>query len=243
MLWANAIGIYLLAGAVLTGLGLMVKAGWVASGKIKPLNMGKHGKLLFGVGVVVGVLFWPVFLIVINLGWRMKRKTQKFEKFLGYCEHHTALEPICGPCSRQIERESLSSNATTNYIVSPEEDAKRRLMGTLRRLNDVEGRLRNEMAAYVKARPECPKCGKIGTLSQYLDSVWVECSACGRRTYTPDPSVPEEVDVVPGWSVEGQMAGASYKCSICGSVFEGFPPATNAEGYPLCEACQKKPPG
>jgi DNA-directed RNA polymerase subunit RPC12/RpoP len=237
---ANAIGIYLLAGTVLMGLGLMAKARWVASGKLKPpANMGKYEKLYFVIGTTLGVLFWPVFFIVIMIGWRMKRKTRKLERFLGYCEHSTAFEPICGPCSRDIERE----NAATSYIISPEEAVKRRLVDTMRRLADLESRLREKMTAYIKARPECLQCGKTGTLTQYLDSVWVKCSACGRRTYTPDPSVPEEVDVVPGWPVEGQMAGASYKCSICGSVFEGFPPATNAEGYPLCEACQKKPPG
>lgn len=247
---ANIIGIYLLTGTVLMGMGLIRKAGWIESGKLKETPMGKYGKLSYGIGVTFGVLFWPVFLIGITLIWRMKGRTRKLERFMGYCGHSTVLEPICGPCSRQIERENTST--VTKYLVSPEEAAKRHLVGTLRRLNDVEGKLREKMEDYIKARPECPKCGKVGGLSQFMDSVWVKCASCGRRTFTPDPSVPEEVDMVPtrpaeGWivgvrPVEGQMAGASYKCSVCEMTLEGFPPATNEEGFPICMACQKKPP-
>jgi glutaredoxin-related protein len=226
---ANAIGIYLLAGTVLMGMSLIVKAGWLAAGKIKPPNMGKYEKLYVAIGMALGVLFWPLILIGLTIGWRMRRR--KMQRWLGYCEHATAFEPICGPCSRDIKKES--DIAALRYVVGePPEDIKARIA-------QMDMLCHKAIAFYIKGHPECPKCGKSGTLSQYLGSIWVKCANCGRRTFTPDPSISEEVDTVPGWLDEGQTVEARsfYDCSACGVRFEGFPTATNAEGRPLCVAC------
>jgi ribosomal protein L37AE/L43A len=226
MLWGHAIGIYLLAGTVLMGLSLIVRARWETSGKMKPPGTGRHDKLLIRVGMALGVLLWPAFLIGIAIGWRMKRRTRKLERFLGYCEHANAWEPICNACSRDIKQES--DIAALRYVVGgSSQDIKTRI-------SEMDRLCQKAIALYIKGHPECPKCGKTGALTQYLDSVWVKCGSCGRRTFTPDPSTPEEVDTVPGWLDE---ARSFYDCSTCGTRFEGFPPATNAEGRPLCVVC------
>lgn len=103
---ANAIGIYLLAGTVLMGLGLMTRAGWKASGKLKEAPQGKYGKQLFVIGVILGTLLWPIFIFAMPFMWWLRGKVKGIERHIEYCVHSTPFEPICGPCSRELQKTS-----------------------------------------------------------------------------------------------------------------------------------------
>lgn len=118
---ANAIGIYLLIGTVLMGLGLVTRAGWKASGKLRETPHGKYGKQLFAVGIALGTLLWPLFIFAMPLMWRLRGKIKGIERHIEYCEHSTQLDPICGPCSRELKR------TTTKHRVGrdPVEEAAR----------------------------------------------------------------------------------------------------------------------
>lgn len=110
MTWVNLLGAYLAAGTVFYGIGWMVRSAWTRAGKMEPIR-GKHRWLAIFLGTVIGVLFWPVVLAMITIGWSMRRKTKRMERFLGFCEHHTILEPYCGRCKRELDRESARFNS------------------------------------------------------------------------------------------------------------------------------------
>lgn len=218
MLWGHAIGIYLLAGVIMMGLGQLVRKRWEGSGKIKPLKFTKTWqRWVYGFGIALATLLWPIVVVGLNIAWLRNRR--KVNRFLGYCEHATAFEPVCNACRRDIEREGAVQSLRT-------------------RIAGMERHAREKMAVYIKAHPECPKCGKVGDLSQYLDSVWVKCGSCGRRTFTPDPSLPEEVDTVPAWLDQREQVESFYGCSACKLQFKGVPPAADAKGLPLCLKCK-----
>lgn len=220
MNWGNALGIYLVVGTAFYGLGWMVQARWAQAGKSDRVK----GAALY-LGTILGILLWPVFLVSIPVIWRIRRKSRRMEKILGYCEHATALEPYCGPCSRQMKRDEES----------------RAVRGTLVRLRSMEAGMdrtcKRAVEAYLKEKPACPGCEKTGTLEQYMNSVWVKCSACGRRVFTPSPSLPQEID---GSGPKSFIAvgGSCYDCCLCGARFEGFPSGTASDGRPLCGTCK-----
>lgn len=62
---------------------------------------------------------------------------------------------------------------------------------------EIDRKVRERVDDFIRKNPKCLKCGVEGHLSQYKESVWVMCSACGRRVFMPDPSVPEEIDRPP----------------------------------------------
>jgi hypothetical protein len=228
MTWVNALGIYLVAGSVAYGLGWVARTAWTEAGRCEPIR-GKWERLGVWIGTAIGVLFWPLVLGAILVGWRVRRRTRRMERLLGFCEHATAWEPYCGQCRRDLKREEAERTSSVSIRTYIEIEA------------DMDRRCREVVAAYLKTHSACPGCGRTGTLGQYLESVWVKCSGCGRRIFTPDPSMPEEVDTVPGWpAAETVMAEARscYDCSDCGATYEGVPAGARADGRPLCVGCQ-----
>lgn len=225
MAWIDVLGIYLVTGAIIQGFGWLARKGWEASGKTEPIH-GKWGRLAIWLGTIFGVLFWPVVLVALAIGWRMRRRTRRMERFLGFCEHATPWEPYCGACRRDVKREDVE---------------QRTKIGSIQEIQASMDRLSQKaVATYLEAHSICPGCGKTGTLAQYLGSIWVKCSECGRRVFTPDPSMPEELDTVPGWPAEGVIAKAEsfYDCSECEERYEGIPPGARADGRPLCVRCK-----
>ena len=104
MPWAHAIGVYLLGGTISMGLGLVVRAGWIRLGKMKPIPAGNpYRKIPFFVGIALGFLLWPLFLLGLTIAWKFN-KNRRVEEYLGYCEHANSLDPICPACSMDIER-------------------------------------------------------------------------------------------------------------------------------------------
>lgn len=193
MVWGHAIGIYLLAGVVLNGLGHLVRARWIASRKMEPLKFRKGQEWFFWVGILAGVLLWPVFLVTISIGWRMKRKTRKLEKFLGYCEHFTPLEPICGPCSRAMDQERELGARVSNYIKGRRPDDKKvqELKAKLAAIAEAQQHLIS--AGEIQRLPSDPERGAPGSsgVPAYLDPVvksLYRCSACGLMSEGPAPS-------------------------------------------------------
>lgn len=113
---ANLIGVYLLCGIVLYGLGSIIRAQWDASGKME-LPKRERSKLYYKIGIALGFLFWPLFLFGIPLfRWANHRKTNKY---LGFCEHATSLDPICGPCSREIEKDPVEEAVKRRLAAVP----------------------------------------------------------------------------------------------------------------------------
>lgn len=181
MIWGNAIGVYLLAGVVLNGLGQLVRARWVAAGKMKPLNLAPNRQWILWVGIGLAVLAWPIFLITISIGWRMRRKTRKMEAFLGYCEHSTAIDPICGPCQREIDAQkgaSLDLRGRRPLISKvAEEKTKAFLVDRARRLEGLKRGAPDALGVPVFLDPPV-----AGSESLY------RCSSCGLMSEGPAPS-------------------------------------------------------
>jgi hypothetical protein len=60
--WIHLVGLYLLIGSLVSGLGLLAKIR--LAGYTKPLFSDRRTRIWFGIGVVVGVLFWPVVILL-----------------------------------------------------------------------------------------------------------------------------------------------------------------------------------
>ncbi len=78
-----------------------------------------------------------------------------------------------------------------------------------RNIVKMDRKLREDVEKFIRQNPKCPGCGIEGKLEQYRGSVWVKCQDCGRRVFTPDPSVPESVDQAPAPLV-------AAVCPVCG---------------------------
>lgn len=111
MSWVHAVGLYALIGVFIFGLGILVKKHWGRSGLEKtrgiPFTVGAV------IGAAIGVLLWPLVLGAVGIAWKIKRKTRKVERLLGYCEHMTVWEPYCDQCRGDIEREESSKREIT----------------------------------------------------------------------------------------------------------------------------------
>jgi len=174
--WVHAIGLYFVIGIIVFCLGMLAK-----------VHMG--GKIERSVpfigGMIIGVLLWPFILAAIGIAWKIKRKTRKVERLLGYCAHATPWEPYCRQCRKDIEREK-------------DEERELRALQNELAIYAVDLEAKETAEKYIRENPKCIKCGISGNLNQYGDSVWVICGACGRRVFVPDPSAPEEIDGPPG---------------------------------------------
>jgi len=159
-LWVNLAGAYLLCGLVLYGFGSIARARWIASGKIEPLK-GKHSELYTKIGIALGLLFWPLFLLGVPLFRRINRR--KTNKYVGLCEHATELDPICGPCSREIERD-------------PAEEALRR------RLTEISAKANAELGE-ARSYYRCSSCnlGFEGFPPSSATDGMPLCTSCSKK--------------------------------------------------------------
>lgn len=101
MNWVHAIGLYIVIGVIVFGLGMLAKVHM--GGKVER-------SVPFVMGMVIGVLLWPFVLTFVGIAWKIKRKTRKVERLLGYCAHATPWEPYCKQCQKDIEREKDNEN-------------------------------------------------------------------------------------------------------------------------------------
>lgn len=229
MMWGHAIGIYLLAGVVLNGLGHLVRARWIASGQMKPLNLAPGRRWIVPAAIIFATLVWPLFLITISIGWRIRRKTRKMEETLGYCAHANQWMPICNECRRAMESEKKLKAGISSYIVgrrpgspSPADgDADAPAVGAFL---DTRGRrpLISKAAEEITRKILEEKARRSQALERGAPG-----SFRGGVPTLPDPPRPP---VSPLESV--------YRCSACGLMLEGFPPASTPEGWPLCPGCK-----
>lgn len=104
---------------------------------------------------------------------------------MGYCAHATPWQPYCNECRRDIEREK-------------DDEKELRALQYMLVAQAVDFAAEEAAKKYIRDNQNCIKCGAAGNLSQYKDSLWVICGACGRKVFVPDPSVPEEIDGPPG---------------------------------------------
>ena len=168
--WINLIGFYLVLGFVIQGLGTLVKIQWVRIGKIQPPWRGRHGKLIFVLASVLGVLIWPISLVAISLAWKLN-KNCKVEQFLGHCEHATEIEPICDACRKKM---APKSSGQKRYRVGPSEDQIRAIAKLAKHQehmmkqakstqNVVSEPVRVDLnkSTVIKSCYECSSCGKM----------------------------------------------------------------------------------
>lgn len=239
MTLGNTLGIYLVIGTLFYGASWAVRARWAKAGKLDQPK-GNLGRLATVLGLGVGVLFWPVILVAMSVIWRVRRKNRKVERFLGFCEHATAFDPYCGPCSRDLKQEEDGEISVVG---------RRRAFGVASPTPpegfDMDRTCRVGVASYLLENPACPGCGKTGTLGQFMESFWVKCTGCDLRIFTPDPSAPQEIDDVPppgGYRdfIVRATAKSAYDCSACKKMFEGVPAGATSDGWPLCGGCKPR---
>jgi len=233
MIWGHAIGVYLLAGVVLNGLGHLVRARWIASGQMKPLNLAPGRKWILPVAIAASTILWPLFLVTISIGWRIRRKTRKLEETLGYCAHANQWMPICNACRREIEREKKEGAAISSYIVGRRPGSPSAEDPAVGAFLDTSGR-----------RPLISKAAE-----EYTKSILAKM---GRRPQAPErgaqdspgvggpggvPALPDPQPLLP--AIGASAEGSVYRCSACGVMSEGLAPGSTPEGWPLCPLCCK----
>lgn len=221
---ANLIGAYLLIGVVLYGFSSLAQARWIASGQMKPPS--KRAKRLRVIGTAIGVLLWPLGLIVIPI-WRWKSR-QKAIKYMGFCEHATAWEPVCRSCRLEMDVEKNLKNAVSQYVQggSARLDIVAPKTG-IRTTTEEEIRKRlAEIEISAASLPDCPRKRKIDLDIADLKRQVEGLSDLQRQIEALTPTSPGDAD-------------SCYVCSNCGDRRPGFPPDVDRDGKPLCINCRR----
>lgn len=161
-LWIHALEAYLLVGSLISGLGLLARVRW--QGYDKRLLQNRKAGIYFGIGIFVGVLFWPIMLIGIGFA-RKYFLRRRVNKILGYCEHADAFRPFCEACGREMKYET-SGKRTPEEAERMYREVSRKLMGQAQFVSAYEcSSCRILFDGFPKAatpagKPLCEKCQK-----------------------------------------------------------------------------------
>lgn len=123
-LWIHAVGAYLIMGSLISGLGLLARARW--QGETKSFFRTRKDRIAFGLGIFIGVFFWPILLIGIGAARKYFLRRQ-VNKILGYCEHADAFRPFCEACGREMKYET-SGKRTPEEAERMYREVSRKLM-------------------------------------------------------------------------------------------------------------------
>ena len=206
-------------------------------------------------------------VVVIYLRWPYDKGARKV--FADLAAIHWAAVAVAGifavliwpailfDLAKRQYRKLRERSAPTAYLTAVLNDPKK--------FREMDERLKKNVDDFIRKNPVCIRCGAEGGLGPYRNSAWIICSKCGRRTFMPDPSVPESVDapvpncfcdacrgrgaasVAPGPGHPGpaflEVVGIP-PCFVCGKPVEDWMPMKEVESgkdftrlEPMCMAC------
>jgi hypothetical protein len=206
--WVHLVGAYLFIGTMTSGLGLLARLRWQGyEGEFFPKN--PKGKIFFGIGIAIGVLFWPLVLLLIPVFRHFMRR--RANRILGHCEHATPSTPFCEACGREQKKKTTALRGGSVYIEKAAAAAARKRLAEIqrriddavrRRLEDPESRLprvtgvppvpeelKRRLQELQAAQPEapvgfvCTRCGLPwpGFPAVVTDEQRPLCEACSKK--------------------------------------------------------------